>query len=84
MLPEDASWLASLPRPCHLPRRGSTSPMACWHPAPQAHVECVEDTAALRDQLSSLGLVAFVGDGSILPRCGKVRAPRCPASWRQL
>ncbi|KAL4432541.1 hypothetical protein ABPG77_000478 [Micractinium sp. CCAP 211/92] len=34
----------------------------------QAHVECVEDTAALRDQLPSLGLVAFVGDGSILPR----------------
>ncbi|KAL4436891.1 hypothetical protein ABPG75_004030 [Micractinium tetrahymenae] len=34
----------------------------------QAHVECVEDTQALRDQLPSLGLVAFVGDGSILPR----------------
>ena len=29
----------------------------------QAHVECVEDTAALRQQLPGLGLVAFVGDG---------------------
>ena len=35
------------------------------------HVECVEDTHWLRDALPSLGLVAFVGDGSILPR----RAP---------
>ena len=35
----------------------------------QAHVECVEDTQALRDQLPALGLVAFVGDGAILPRC---------------
>lgn len=34
----------------------------------QAHVECVEDTQALRDQLPALGLVAFVGDGAILPR----------------
>jgi predicted ABC-class ATPase len=34
----------------------------------QAHVECVEDTQALREQLPGLGLVAFVGDGSILPR----------------
>ena len=36
-------------------------------------VECVEDTHWLRDALPSLGLVAFVGDGSILPR----RAPCC-------
>ncbi len=32
------------------------------------HVKCVEDTQALRDALPSLNLVAFVGDGSILPR----------------
>lgn len=32
------------------------------------HVECVEDTDALRRMLPSIGLVAFVGDGSILPR----------------
>ena len=37
-------------------------------PALQAHVHCVEDTQALREQLPGLGLVAFVGDGSILPR----------------
>ena len=39
---------------------------------PQAHVECVEDTQALRDQLPGLGLVAFVGDGAVLPRCAGV------------
>ncbi|GAB4823091.1 hypothetical protein N2152v2_010137 [Parachlorella kessleri] len=31
-------------------------------------VACVEDTEALRAALPGLGLVAFVGDGSILPR----------------
>ncbi|KAI3425930.1 hypothetical protein D9Q98_007902 [Chlorella vulgaris] len=34
----------------------------------QCHVECVEDTQSLRDQLPALGLVSFLGDGSILPR----------------
>ena len=34
-----------------------------------AHVECVEDSQALRDLLPGLGLVAFVADGAILPRC---------------
>ncbi|WP_046469322.1 ABC-ATPase domain-containing protein [Allosalinactinospora lopnorensis] len=33
-----------------------------------AFADTVEDTVALRDQLSSLGLVAFVADGSVLPR----------------
>mmetsp|Transcript_9383 Transcript_9383/g.32644 ORF Transcript_9383/g.32644 Transcript_9383/m.32644 type:complete len:469 (+) Transcript_9383:687-2093(+) len=33
-----------------------------------AHVACVEDSAALRSQLAGAGLVAFVGDGSVLPR----------------
>jgi predicted ABC-class ATPase len=32
------------------------------------HVETVEDAAALRGGLAAAGLVAFVGDGSILPR----------------
>lgn len=34
----------------------------------QAHVQAVEDSQALRDSLPGLGLVAFVGNGSILPR----------------
>jgi len=34
----------------------------------QAHVESVEDQQHLRHQLRKRGLVAFVGDGSILPR----------------
>ena len=33
-----------------------------------AHVNCVEDTEALRNALPKLGLVGFVGDGAILPR----------------
>lgn len=32
------------------------------------HVEAVEDQAHLRSRLSELGLVAFVADGSVLPR----------------
>ena len=32
------------------------------------HVETAEDADALRDRLASLGLVAFVADGSVLPR----------------
>lgn len=34
----------------------------------QRHVACVEDTQALRDALPGLGLVAFIGNGAILPR----------------
>lgn len=34
----------------------------------QEHVQVVEDQKALRDQLEEGGLVAFVGNGSILPR----------------
>lgn len=34
----------------------------------RSHVETVEDQSALRDALGDAGLVAFVGDGSILPR----------------
>jgi predicted ABC-class ATPase len=36
--------------------------------AVQRHVEVAEDAQALRDQLESRGLVAFVADGAILPR----------------
>lgn len=38
-------------------------------PAQLAHqVACVEDTAALRSMLPSLGLISFIGNGSVLPR----------------
>jgi predicted ABC-class ATPase len=32
------------------------------------HVACVEDTEVLRSMLPSLGLISFIGDGSMLPR----------------
>lgn len=32
------------------------------------HITCTEDSEALRSMLSDLGLVAFIGEGSILPR----------------
>jgi predicted ABC-class ATPase len=38
----------------------------------RAHVETVEDAVALRGQLEGRGLVAFVADGSILPRLSGV------------
>ena len=34
----------------------------------EAHCAAVEDQQALRDQLAQRGLVAFVGDGAVLPR----------------
>lgn len=34
----------------------------------QRHVECVEDTHYLRAALQDMGLVSFIGNGSILPR----------------
>jgi hypothetical protein len=40
------------------------------------HIACVEDTQALRDALPALGLVAFVGDGAVLPR--RARMQRMP------
>lgn len=47
-----------------------------YHPgeaeALQRHVACAEDADALRSQLSERGLVAFVGDGAILPRASGV------------
>lgn len=36
--------------------------------AVRTHLETVEDARALRDQLTSRGLVAFIADGAILPR----------------
>lgn len=38
----------------------------------QKHVNSIEDQQALRKQLSDLQLVAFVADGSLLPRCSGV------------
>ena len=38
------------------------------------HCDAVEDQVALRSQLAELGLVAFVADGSILPRASGVDA----------
>ncbi|MBW2455253.1 MAG: ATPase, partial [Deltaproteobacteria bacterium] len=32
------------------------------------HAECVEDAAALRQQITAAGLVAFVAEGALLPR----------------
>jgi predicted ABC-class ATPase len=43
-----------------------------WRNLPQEEaqqfVECIENQEHIRDQLDQLGLVAFVGDGAILPR----------------
>ncbi len=43
-----------------------------WRTYPEkpawAFVECVENQESIRDRLSGMGLAAFVGDGSILPR----------------
>jgi len=38
----------------------------------QQHVDSVEDQQALRQQLSKQQLVAFIADGSLLPRCSGV------------
>ena len=58
--------------PCHLANRRYVHQGLLYVQqdprALQAHVECVEDTQSLRDQLPGLGLMAFVGDGSVLPR----------------
>ncbi|CAL8468571.1 g8111 [Coccomyxa elongata] len=44
------------------------------------HVDCVEDTDALRKALRGLGLVAFVGNGSVLPRKSGASDQPMPAS----
>ncbi len=46
----------------------------------QRHVAVVEDQVALRGQLTELGLIGFVGDGSVLPRrSGAVDLPMAGA-----
>ncbi len=57
-----------------------------------AHIEANEDQDALRDKLKALGLIAFIGDGAVLPRRSGVDdrpmplqtavAFAAPASWR--
>lgn len=39
-----------------------------------AHIKSVEDQEVLRDNLESMGLIAFVGNGSVLPRASGVSA----------
>jgi len=43
-------------------------------------VECIENQEHLRDQLSDAGLIAFIGDGSILPRASGASDLPLPAS----
>jgi predicted ABC-class ATPase len=43
-----------------------------------AHIASVEDHAALTEQLSQAGLVAFVGNGSVLPRLSGVSTRPLP------
>jgi hypothetical protein len=40
----------------------------------KSHINCVEDQAYMRSQLEAKGLVAFVGNGSILPRASGASA----------
>ncbi len=48
--------------------RGALVPGGTEEDAARLHVETVEDAAYLRGRLASLGLVAFVEDGAVLPR----------------
>ena len=45
-----------------------------------AHLRSVEDQKAARDQLAAKGLVAFVADGSVLPRRSGAGRPAAPPS----
>ena len=57
-----------LPRVVADSLRYSALPLAELHRL----VACVEDQIAMRAQLDRMGLVAFVADGSVLPRCSGV------------
>lgn len=47
------------------------------------HCDVVEDWTVLQNMLSSLGLIAFIGDGAILPRgSGVSQAPLVPGAVR--
>ena len=48
--------------------------------AAQRHVACVEDTHCLRSALPGLGLMAFVGNGSVLPRQASSLLPQSSLS----
>ena len=45
-----------------------------WCEALERHIATVEDANALRQQLSAQKLVAFIANGSVLPRCSGVDA----------
>jgi predicted ABC-class ATPase len=49
-------------------------------PALYTHIETAEDADFLRNQLDDLGLIAFVADGSILPRVSGINP--CPLTGR--
>ncbi|RJQ45690.1 MAG: ATPase [Gaiellales bacterium] len=57
-----------------LPRVVAASVMSGAHDpdSVRQHVECAEDQEWLRGRLESLGLVAFLADGSVLPRLSGV------------
>ncbi|MEC7948449.1 MAG: ABC-ATPase domain-containing protein, partial [Myxococcota bacterium] len=55
-----------------LPRAAATVQGCSREPALAAHVAAVEDQVALRRQLRARDLVAFVADGSVLPRASGV------------
>ena len=50
-----------------------------------SHLHRMQDTEALRGALPGLGLIAFVGDGAVLPRSAAYRALPCfdvaSSSW---
>jgi predicted ABC-class ATPase len=66
VLGRDAEWLLCDALP-EIVRRG-LRPDAAGAEEVRAFVACVENQEHIRSQLPGLGLVAFVGDGAILPR----------------
>jgi len=58
----------------YLPRIARESMLFRSHKEPRLrrHIECAEDAQALRGSLQEKGLVAFIADGSVLPRSSGV------------
>lgn len=51
-----------------------------WCEAVEQHIATVEDADVLRQQLTAQGLVAFIANGSILPRCSGVDSQPLPTA----